>query len=290
MSGGVDSAVAALLCARGGETRRRHPRAVGRPRQRRRALVLLGRGRARRPRAGPRHGPAAPHARPARGVPRRRRGAVPRRPRGRPDAEPVRALQRPRAPRRDARARRRGSAPTRWPPATTRAWPATATARCCASRPTRPRTRATCSPRCRPATLARLRFPLGELDKPQVRELAARGRTARSPTSPTPRTCASSPAPTARRSSPATAGSSRAPARSSTARGARGRTPPRPSRLHGRPAPRPRRGGAGEPLYVLAKDAADQPRRGRPARGAAAHARAPSATRRCTATARAWTA
>ena len=56
MSGGVDSAVAAL---RGrGRGRRRHARAVARPRERRRALVLLGRRRPRRPRAGPPHGPA----------------------------------------------------------------------------------------------------------------------------------------------------------------------------------------------------------------------------------------
>ena len=60
MSGGVDSAVAALLVrARAGRRRRRRDaRAVGRPRQRRRALVLLGGGgarrAARRPRARPR--------------------------------------------------------------------------------------------------------------------------------------------------------------------------------------------------------------------------------------------
>ena len=40
--------------------------------------------------------------------------------------------------------------------------------------PTRPRTRRTCSPALAPASVARLRFPLGELTKPQVRELAER--------------------------------------------------------------------------------------------------------------------
>ena len=49
--------------------------------------------------------------------------------RRRADAEPVRALQRPRPPRRDARPRRPRSAPRRWPPATTRA---SATTGCCA--------------------------------------------------------------------------------------------------------------------------------------------------------------
>ena len=70
-----------------------------------------------------RMGLRAPHARPARRVPRRRRRPVARRPRRRPDAEPVRALQRPRAPRRDARPSPTASAPRRWPPATTRAAP-----------------------------------------------------------------------------------------------------------------------------------------------------------------------
>ena len=50
--------------------------------------------------------------------------------------------------------------------------PAAPTA-CCARPPTRPRTRPTCCARSRPATIARLRFPLGELTKPEVRALAA---------------------------------------------------------------------------------------------------------------------
>ena len=44
---------------------------------------------------------------------------------------------------------------------------------CCAPPPTPPRTRRTCSPPCRRAPLSRLRFPLGDLTKPQVRALAA---------------------------------------------------------------------------------------------------------------------
>ena len=50
--------------------------------------------------------PGALHARPARRVSRRRRRPWLRRARRRADAEPVRALQRPRPPRRDARVRR----------------------------------------------------------------------------------------------------------------------------------------------------------------------------------------
>ena len=84
MSGGVDSAVAALLVAgagaRGG---RGDARALARRAQRRRGLVLL---RARRPARALRRapdGPRAPHARPARRVRPGRRRAVRRRPRGR---------------------------------------------------------------------------------------------------------------------------------------------------------------------------------------------------------------
>ena len=54
-------------------------------------------------------------------VPRRRRRPVPGRLRGRRDAEPVRGLQRPRAPRRDGRVRRPARRRARSPPATTRA-------------------------------------------------------------------------------------------------------------------------------------------------------------------------
>ena len=59
-------------------------------------------------------------------------------------------------------------------PATTRGSSRTARARCSPPPPTRPRTRATCSPRCRRELLGRLRFPLTELTKPEVREIAAR--------------------------------------------------------------------------------------------------------------------
>ena len=147
MSGGVDSAVAALLVPRAG----REAVAVTLELWRDPAndaeasccsahAVRLARSVAHR------HGAAALHARPARGVRRRRRGAVPRRPRRRADAEPVRALQRRRAARRDARLRRpaRRRRPRHRP---LRA--GHAPTGCCASPPTRPRTRATCSPRSR---------------------------------------------------------------------------------------------------------------------------------------------
>src|SRR4051794_18834308 len=91
---------------RRGRGRRRHARALARSGERRRALVLLGRRRPPRPRARAPHGPRPLHARPPRRVPRRRRRAVARSPRRGPDAEPVRRLQRPRPPRRDARLRR----------------------------------------------------------------------------------------------------------------------------------------------------------------------------------------
>ena len=73
MSGGVDSAAAAQLAHR--RRRRRgggHARALGRPRHRRRAQLLLAAGGAGRPRARPPHGHPARDARPARALPRRR--------------------------------------------------------------------------------------------------------------------------------------------------------------------------------------------------------------------------
>ncbi len=104
-------------------------------------------------------GMRAPLDRPARRVPRRRGRALAGRPRRRRDAEPVRALQRQRAPRRDARARRPPRRADARRPATTRAC---RTGGCCALRPTSARTRATCSRRSRRGSLARLRFPLGD--------------------------------------------------------------------------------------------------------------------------------
>jgi hypothetical protein len=70
------------------------------------AELLLGAGGARRPRARARARDGAPVDRPARGVPRRRRRGWLADHAAGPDAEPVRALQRQRAPGRDARARR----------------------------------------------------------------------------------------------------------------------------------------------------------------------------------------
>ena len=76
-----------------------------------------------------RHGHPAPDARPARALPGRGRGRLRRGLRRGPHAQPVRALQRQRALRRDARAGRARSARRGSPPATTRASPATSTGR-----------------------------------------------------------------------------------------------------------------------------------------------------------------
>ncbi len=66
-----------------------------------------------------------------------------------------------------------------------------------------------------PETLARLRFPLGELTKPEVRAIAAEAGLPVA-AAPTRRTSASSPGPARRRSSPATASSATPRATSST--------------------------------------------------------------------------
>ena len=118
--------------------------------------------------------------RPARRVPRRRRGAVHRRLRGGGDAQPVRRLQRPCPARRDARARRPPRLRDAWPPATTRAPPSQTTraARCCAPPPTPAKDQTYMLAALRPESLARMRFPLGELRKPEVRAIAARRRAA----------------------------------------------------------------------------------------------------------------
>ena len=175
MSGGVDSAVAAHLCAQRGRHRRGDPGAVGRPRERRREQLLLGLGGGPGPRAGPLDGAAPLHHRPARGVPGRRRGAVHRRLRRRRDPEPLRRLQRPRAARRHARRWPTGSAPAGWPPVTTPAptSPSPAAGRCCGPPPTRPRTRPTCWRRWRRSRWPGCTFRSGELTKPQVRAIAA---------------------------------------------------------------------------------------------------------------------
>ena len=76
-----------------------------------------------------------------------------------------------------------------------------------------------------------------------------------SPRSPSPRTSASSPA-QGRSAFPAPPRRPRRPrGRDRRPSGTRARPPPRPPQLHGRPAPRDRRLGCGEPLYVLATDA-----------------------------------
>ena len=70
--------------------------------------------------------------------------------------------------------------------------PRTATARCSRPRRTPPRTRPTCSPRWRRGALARLRFPLADLTKPEVRGIAAEAGLPVALASPRARTSASS--------------------------------------------------------------------------------------------------
>ena len=241
MSGGVDSAVAALLCAHedGADAVAVTLELWRDRRERRRALVLLGEAVRGARALAHRMGLAAPHARPARRVPRRRRRAVARRPRRGPDAEPVRALQRPRPPRRDARARRRASARRRSPPATTRASTTTA---CCARAADPAKDQSYMLAALAPATLARLRFPLGELTQARgARARRARGRPAgraqarlagpllprrhrpRGASSPATAACATGPGEIVDRAGPDVSAATAA------------------TTLHGRPAPRPRR-------------------------------------------------
>ena len=206
MSGGVDSAVAALLCGEAGDVGRGHARAVGGSRERRRAQLLLGLGGRAGALAGPRARAAALHPRPARGVSGRRRGRRSSPVRGGRDAQPVRRLQRPRPPRRDDR-----PSPTVW-------------LRASRHRPLRPdgRGRDPAGPLLRaaadpakdqtymlaalaPSSLARMRFPLGELTKPEVRALAAAAGLPVAGKSDSPGSVLPRRAPTARASSPATA-------------------------------------------------------------------------------------
>ena len=282
MSGGVDSAVAGLLCAARRDDGRGHARAVGGRRERRRAQLLLGFRGLASPRARPLDGPAALHDRPARGVPRRRGRAVHRRLRGR-----ARRRTRAWAATVTCASTRCSSSPTgsaarRWPPATTRASPS--------PRRRGPLLRVAADPAkdqtymlaaLSPRSLARMRFPLGELTKPEVREIAAYAGLPVASKADSQDLCFL--AGTDRGgSSPATASSATAPARSSTAAAAYW-PPPRPAPVHGRPAPWPRRRRR-RAAVRLAKDAG----RTRPGR---ARARRCAATRcgceelGCTATA-----
>ena len=118
---------------------------------------------------------------------RGRRGLPVRARRG-PDPESLRALQRARALRRDGRAGRHGSAQRGWPPATTRAWSRRASdgpLLRAAADPNKDQTYMLARAPERPSS-ARLWFPLGELTKPEVRELrtarrAGGGRQGREP-------------------------------------------------------------------------------------------------------------
>ena len=252
MSGGVDSAVAALLCARSRRRRRRgHARAVARRRERRRAQLLLGeRGprRARRSRTGLglphltldlrdefRAGVVEPYlADHAAGLTPnpciRCNGHV------RLDAMVDLADRLGAARARDRALRARGR---RRPPAARRA--------------TRRRTRRTCSPGCGRRRSRGCAFPLGDLRKPEVRALAReaghrRRRQARLAGPLLPRRHRPRRVPRAPRRHPRPAGGHRRPPRRAP------RPPPRPPPLHRRPAARASRSAAApaDPLYVLA--------------------------------------
>ncbi len=293
MSGGVDSAVAALLeRARGPRGRRRDAQAVGRPGARRRAQLLLAAGRARRARARPLDGPAAPHARPARTA---SAAAVVddfvAEHDARAHAEPVRALQRPGALRRDAGARRPRSAPT-----------ALATGHY--ARIERRRRGPAARARRRPAQGPDLHARRAAARSARARALPARRadqargpgdrrarRACRSPRSARARTSASSPARAASASSRATAACATSPARSSTARGhVLGR-----HRGHRRftvgQRTRPRRRGRASRCTCCPPTRAREPRGRRPARRSSRAARVRARAGACsTATARASTA
>ena len=289
MSGGVDSAVAALRCAREGETAAVTLELWSDRRERRRAQLLLGLRRRTGARARALDGPPALHDRPARRVPRRRRRAVHRRLRRRRDAEPVRRLQRARAPRRDARAGR----PARLRRARHR--PLRADRRAGARR------RAAAARRRRPGQgpdlhARRARAELAGADAvparraDQARGAGARGagRAAGRDARSTRRTCASSPAPTGPASSRATAASATGSGRSSTSGPAcSAATTASTASRSGSGAGSASRGG--EPLYVLDKDA-DTNRVIVGPREALASARVRCAALACTARARASTA
>ena len=236
MSGGVDSAVAALLVARTREAVAVTLELWADPANDAECVVLLGGRGARRTRARPPDGHGAPHARPARRVPRRRGGPVPERPRRGGDAEPVRQLQRPRAPGRDARPRR--------PPRRRRP----------GHRPLRARDRGRAAAHGRrsgqgpgvhalgaQAGLAGAHaLPAGRPDQARGARAGRRGRAAGGDRR-TRRTSASWPAPARAAFLARHGGLADAPGRDRRRGGARARPPPRPPPLHRRPAPGPRR-------------------------------------------------
>ena len=158
--------------------------------------------------------------------------AVPRRPRRRADAEPVRALQRRRAPRRDARVRRparRGRSRDR-PLRAGR--PPTG---CCAPPPTRRRTRATCSPRSRPARWRGCGSRSASCASREVRALAREAGLPVADKRDSQDLCFL--AGTGKRAFLARhAGLRERPGAIVDARRAPARPPPRPAPLHGRPA------------------------------------------------------
>ena len=107
----------------------------------------------------------------------------------------------------------------------------------------------------RPESLKRLRFPLAELTKPEVRELARRAGlevagTRREPGPLLPRR------PGQARVPPAARGARGSPRGGGRPLGSPPGAARRPSQLHGRAEAGPAESGGGEPLYVLETDAA----------------------------------
>ena len=137
----------------------------------------------------------------------------------------------------------------------------------------------------RRATLARLRFPLGELTKPQVRALAAEAGLPVASKAESQDLCFLAGTGKAAFLARHGGAAASAPATIVDRDGPRARPPPRPPPLHGRPAQGARRRGARAALRAR-HGRGDQPRHRRPARGAR-HARGrASAARACTAPAR----
>ena len=279
---------AARARARGGGGRR-HGQALGRPGDRRRQGLLLAGGGARRPRARPLARHPALHPRPRGGVPPPRRRPLPRRLRRRAAPPTPASLCNGEvriAAMVDLAERLGADAPAS--PATTPASSRTATGRCSPPPPTRPRTRATCSRRCRRSCSAGSRFPLTELTKPEVREIAARhglavAQQAREPGPLLPRRPGQGAA-----SCAATAASRDREGAVLDRSGRADRPPPRPPQLHRRPAPRDRRLRPGAALRARHRRRR-QHGHGRHPRPSWRPAASASATRSCTATARAST-
>ena len=188
-----------------------------------------------------------------------------------PHAQPLRALQRQRAPRRDARAGRapRGAGARDRPLRARRRGPG----RCCGPPATRAKDQSyvlrALAPRARWRGCASLS---GELHKTEVRAIAERAGLPVARRRDSQDLCFLAGTAPGALPAIATAASGGGPGRSSTSRAALGEHAGRHT-LHRRPAPRPRHLRLPEPLYVLDDGHGHQHRHRRSAGGAAARAR-----------------